>query len=66
MNFANFLGSLARHLLTAAGGYLVARGIISADVAPGFINTGTQVALGVFTYAIGHGWSIFKLTRHPS
>lgn len=46
------LSSLIRHLLTAAGGFLVAKGLASAD----------QIAelSGAAVSIIGIAWSIFK------
>lgn len=52
------LSSLIRHLLTAAGGFLVAKGLASADQVGELVGAVVSIA--------GIGWSIFNNRKNAA
>jgi len=52
------IASLIRHLLTAAGGFLVAKGLASADQVGELVGAVVSIA--------GIGWSIFNNRKNSA
>lgn len=57
------LGSLLRHALTAIGGYLVAKGVVTADQTTPVINELVSVIPGIVLYIAGQLFSFVKLAK---
>jgi len=53
-----YITSVARTGLATLGGILVARGVLTPDVADSFVSTGVEVVAGVSAWAIAQVWSL--------
>lgn len=53
----DYLGSVVRHGMTAAGGFLIAKGLATPDTINGAMPELIELVMGVFTAAIGQGLS---------
>lgn len=53
-----YILSVARHLLTAVAGFLVAKGVLDEETASRFADVGAEVLLGIALFLIGQYFSI--------
>jgi hypothetical protein len=58
--FAPFIGSLVRHGLTAAGGFLVAKGIATPETVQGAAGSLSEIAVGGVVFLGGFIPSLLK------
>ncbi len=56
-----YIGSILRHGLTALAGFLVAKGMIEQSLAEAFIAGNLPVLVGLASYLLGQGLSLFKV-----
>jgi hypothetical protein len=57
---APFFGSTVRHVFTAAGGFLVAKGVTSPDVAEAAATSLTEITLGGAAFLAGFVPSVLR------
>jgi len=60
MNFSIILQALVRHLLSIAGGALVAKGVIDQSAATPLIDTLSNVATGGILAGGSYIWSVIE------
>lgn len=58
-----FLKSFARHGFTFLGGVLVAKGVVTPEIADSFISSGTELVGGILIYGVGQLLSWNKLKK---